>query len=145
MVDKRKANKSIVIGTIGADAHMIGAWVLAKAFEDAGFKVAFLGAMVPQNDFIDAAIEANADAILVSSMYGMGVLDCEGFRAKCIEAGLKDIIIYVGGTVAAPLELERNWPDIEKRFQEMGINRVFKNTCTASEAVAILKADLGIE
>ena len=144
-VKKRKANKSVVIGTIGADAHMIGAWVLAKAFEDAGFKVAFLGAVVPQKDFINAAIEVNADAILVSSMYGMGLLDCEGFRDKCIEAGLKDIILYVGGTVAAPLELERNWPDIERRFRKIGFNRVFRNTCTANEAVAALKADLGID
>ena len=141
---KREVNKSVVIGTIGADAHMIGAWVLAKTFEEAGFKVAFLGAVVPQKDFINAAVEVNADAILVSSMYGMGLLDCEGFREKCIEAGLNDIILYVGGTVAAPLELERNWPDIERRFQEIGFNRVFKNTCTASEAVEILKADLGI-
>jgi len=144
-VKDRKANRSIVIGTIGADAHMIGAWVLAKAFEDAGFKVAFLGAVVPQDGFINAAIEVNADAILVSSMYGMGLLDCEGFRAKCIEVGLKDIILYVGGTVAAPLELERNWPDVERRFQMIGFNRVFKNTCTASEAVSALKADLGID
>ena len=142
---KREANKSVVIGTIGADAHMIGAWVLAKTFEDAGFRVAFLGAVVPQKDFINAAIEVNADAILVSSMYGMGLLDCEGFREKCIEAGLNDIILYVGGTVAAPLELERNWPDIERRFREIGFNRVFKNTCTASEAVEALKADLGMD
>jgi len=138
-------NKSVVIGTIGADAHMIGGWVLAKAFEDAGFKVAFLGAVDPQKDFINAAIKVNADAILVSSMYGMGLLDCEGFRDKCIEAGLEGIILYVGGTVAAPLELERNWPDVERRFREIGFNRVFRNTCTASEAVAALKADLGID
>ena len=142
---KREINKSVFIGTIGADAHIIGGWVLSKAFEDAGFKVAFLGAVVPQKDFINAAIEINADAILVSSMYGMGLIDCEGFRAKCIEAGLDDIILYVGGTVAAPLELERNWPDIQKRFREIGFNRVFKNTCTASEAVATLKADLGLD
>jgi methylaspartate mutase sigma subunit len=144
-VNKREANRSIVIGTIGSDARMIGGWVLAKAFEDAGFKVAFLGAVVPQKDFINAAIEVDADAILVSSMYGMGLLDCEGFREKCIEAGLNDIILYVGGTVAAPLELERNWPDVERRFRDLGFNRVFKNTCTASEAVAALKADLGID
>ena len=142
---KRKVNRSIVIGTIGADAHMIGAWVLAKAFENAGFKVTFLGAVVPQHDFINAAIEVDADAILVSSMYGMGLLDCEGFREKCIEAGLEDIILYVGGTVAAPLELERNWPDIERRVREIGFNRVFKNTCTAGEAIAVLTADLGID
>ena len=142
---KRKVNKSVVIGTIGADAHMIGGWVLSKAFEEAGFKVAFLGACVPQEDFVKAAIEVDADAILVSSMYGMGILDIKGLRERCIEAGLDDILIYAGGCLVAPLELEKEWPVIQKRFREMGIDRVFKNTCMASEAVETLKADLGIE
>jgi methylaspartate mutase sigma subunit len=118
--------------------------VLTQAFREAGFTVAFLGAVVPQQEFINAAIEINADAILVSSSYGMGLIDCEGLRDKCIEAGLNDIILYAGGTVAAPLELERNWGQIEERFAQMGFNRVFKNTCTAQEAVEYLNKDLGI-
>ncbi len=141
----RQPNKSVVIGTIGADCHMIGAWVLQKAFKEAGFTVAFLGAVVPQQEFVNAAIEIDADAILVSSMYGMGLLDCEGLRDKCIEAGLKDIILYVGGTVAAPLELEKNWPEIERRFKEIGFNRAFPNTCSAEDAVQALKQDLRIQ
>jgi methylaspartate mutase sigma subunit len=143
--NKRHVNKSVVIGTIGADAHIIGGWVLKHAYEDAGFKVAFLGAMVQQQEFIDAAIEVDADAILVSSSYGMGLIDCEGLRDKCVEAGLDDIILYVGGTIAAPMELERNWPEVERRFRNIGFNRAFKNTCSATESVATLKADLGIE
>jgi methylaspartate mutase sigma subunit len=142
--EKRAVKRSVVIGTIGADAHMIGGWVLTQAFREAGFTVAFLGAVVPQQEF-NAAIEINADAILVSSSYGMGLIDCEGLRDKCIEAGLKDIILYAGGTVAAPLELERNWDQIEKRFADMGFNRVFKNTCSGPEEVEYLKKDLGIE
>jgi methylaspartate mutase sigma subunit len=142
--ERRQVNRSVVIGTIGADAHMIGGWVLQKAFKEAGFSVAFLGAVVPQQEFVNAAIEIDADAILVSSMYGMGLLDCEGLRDKCIEAGLADILLYVGGTVAAPLELEKNWPEIERRFKEMGFDRVFPNTCSAAEAVQVLKDDLGI-
>lgn len=138
------ANMSVVIGTIGLDAHMIGGWVLQKTFSEAGFKVAFLGAVVPQEAFINAAIEINADAILVSSMYGMGIIDCEGLRDKCIEAGIPDVILYAGGTVAAPLELDKNWPEIERRFQDMGFNRVFRNTTTADDAVRTLKSDLGI-
>ena len=138
------STKNIVIGTIGSDAHMIGGWVLTKAFKEAGFGVTFLGAVVPQEEFVNAAIETAADAILVSSMYGMGVLDCEGLRDRCIEAGLKEIILYAGGTVAAPLELERNWPEIERRFSEMGFNRVFRNTVTAGEVVTILSKDLGL-
>jgi methylaspartate mutase sigma subunit len=142
--DGREVNKSVVIGTIGADAHMIGAWVLEKAFRQAGFTVAFLGAVVPQQEFINAAIEIDADAILVSSMYGMGLLDCEGLREKCIEAGLEHIILYAGGTVAAPIEIEKNWPEVERRFRALGFDRVFPNTCSAEEAVQTLKADLGI-
>ncbi|WP_024333549.1 methylaspartate mutase subunit S [Desulfotignum balticum] len=135
---------NIVIGTIGADAHMIGAWVLTKAFQEAGFGVTFLGAVVPQQEFIDAAVETNAKAILVSSMYGMGIIDCEGLRDKCIEAGLSDIILYAGGTVAAPLELEKNWPEIEKRFEDIGFNRVFPNTVMAEDVIQILSSDLGL-
>lgn len=142
---RRHVNRAVVIGTIGADAHMIGGWVLEKAFKEAGFTVAFLGAVVPQQEFINAAIEIDADAILVSSMYGMGLLDCEGLRDKCIEAGLDDIILYVGGTVAAPIELEKNWPEIERRFRDMGFDRAFPNTCTAEDAVQALKTDLGID
>jgi methylaspartate mutase sigma subunit len=142
---EREVNRSVVIGTIGADAHMIGGWVLQKAFQEAGFTVAFLGAVVPQQDFVNAAIEIDADAILVSSMYGMGLLDCEGLRDKCVESGLSDIILNVGGTVAAPLELEKNWPEIERRFRDMGFDRAFPNTCSAEEAVQALMIDLGLE
>ena len=137
-------NTNIVIGTIGSDAHMIGAWVLTKALKEAGFGVAFLGAVVPQEEFVSAAIETNARAILVSSMYGMGLLDCEGMRDRCVEAGLKDIILYAGGTVAAPLELEKNWPEIEKRFKDIGFNRVFPNTVMANDVIRILKEDLAL-
>ncbi len=138
-------SRNIVIGTIGADAHMIGAWVLQKGLSEAGFNVAFLGAAVPQEEFVNAAIETHADAILVSSLYGMGILDCEGLRDKCVEAGLKNILLYAGGNVAAPLELQNNWPEIEKRFRAMGFNRVYGNTVTVSEVVAALKSDLGMD
>jgi len=144
-MEKREINKSVVIGTIGSDAHMIGGWVLSEAYKEAGFKVTFLGAVVPQEEFVQAAVETDADAILVSSSYGMGIIDCEGLREKCVEAGLDDIILYAGGTVAAPLDIAKNWPSIEARFAEMGFNRVFKNTCTAEESIATLKKDLGIE
>ena len=143
-MERRTVTKSVVIGTIGADAHIVGGWVLTQAFREAGFAVAFLGAVVPQGEFVNVAVETDANAILVSSSYGMGIIDCEGLRDKCIEAGLDDIILYAGGTVAAPLELERNWSEVEERFRQMGFNRVFRNTCTADEAIASLKCDLGI-
>ena len=145
-MEQRKVNKSVVIGTIGSDAHIIGGWVLNHTFKQAGFQVAFLGSMVPQEDFIKAALEIDADAILVSSSYGMGPIDCEGLRDKCIEAGMGDIILYAGGTIVAPKEMEEKWDEVERHFQEnLGFNRVFKNTVDAKQAVEYLKADLGID
>ena len=145
MSEDKKPNKAVVIGTIGKDAHMIGGWVLTQAFKEAGYNVAFLGAVVPQEEFINAAIEIDADAILCSSLYGMGIIDCEGMRDKCIEAGLGDIKLYAGGQVAAPLDLANNWPEIEQRFTDMGFTRVFPNTVMADETVEIVSRDLGIE
>ena len=91
--------KKLILGVIGADVHAVGNQILYNAFTEAGFEVVNLGVMVSQEEFIEAAIEANADAIIVSSLYGQGELDCRGFREKCDEAGLKDILLYVGGNI----------------------------------------------
>lgn len=47
-------------------------------------------------------------AIWVSSLYGMARIDCAGFREKCQEAGLGDILLYIGGIlVTGPVECLR--------------------------------------
>jgi len=134
--------KTIVLGTIGSDAHMIGIWVIRKALEEAGFKVAFLGAVVPQEEFINVAVETDASAILVSSLYGMGVIDCEGMRQKCIEAGLDDIILYVGGMLVAPVEQAKAWDGVRKQFMDMGFTRVFPPDTLPGEIISSLREDL---
>ena len=91
--------KKLVIGVIGADVHAVGNKILDFVFSAAGFDVINLGVMVPQEDFINAALEADADAIVVSSLYGHGELDCRGLRDRCIEAGIGDILLYVGGNI----------------------------------------------
>ena len=45
----------IVLGTIGHDAHIVGGSVVRFALEEAGFKVVFLGAVVPPEEFISLA------------------------------------------------------------------------------------------
>lgn len=65
-------NKKTIIGVIGADVHAVGNKILAFALEQAGYNVVNLGVMVSQEEYIEAALETNADAILVSSLYGHG-------------------------------------------------------------------------
>ena len=114
--------KTLVIGVIGADVHAVGNKILYHAFTDAGFEVINLGVMVSQEEFISAAIESNADAIVISSLYGQGELDCRGMREKCDEAGLKGIPLLVGGNVVIGKQV---FEEVEKRFKAMGFDRVF--------------------
>ena len=57
-------------GVIGSDVHAVGIRILEETFTEAGFNVVNIGVLSPQEDFISAAIETDADAILVSSLYG---------------------------------------------------------------------------
>ncbi|MCI6012202.1 MAG: methylaspartate mutase subunit S [Firmicutes bacterium] len=134
--------KKIVIGVIGADVHAVGIQILYHAFENAGFDVTNLGVMVSQEEYIAAAVETDADAILVSSLYGHGELDCRGLRDKCNEAGLKDILLYVGGNIVVG---KQPFDEVEARFKKMGFNRVFGPGTPPEETIAALKEDLGIE
>lgn len=131
----------IVLGTIGHDAHVVGSNVLRYALEEAGFKVIFLGAVVPAEEFIAAARESAADAILVSSLYGMARIDCADFGAKCQEAGLSDVKLYLGGILVTDPE---EWPTTEKLFMDYGFHRVYPPQTKPEQAIADLKADMGL-
>ena len=114
--------KVIVTGVIGADVHAVGNKILAYALEQAGFHVVNLGVMVSQEEYIEAALETNAHAILVSSLYGHGEIDCNGLREKCDEAGLKGIILLAGGNIVVG---KQDFKDVEKRFMDMGFTKVY--------------------
>ncbi len=130
--------RTLVTGVIGSDTHIVGNRILTMALEEAGYKVVSLGALTPAQEFIAAAIETNADAILVSSLYGQGELDCRGFRELCIEAGLQDILIYVGGNLVVG---KQPWQDVEQRFLAMGFDRAFPPGTRTDDVVAILAED----
>jgi methylaspartate mutase sigma subunit len=130
--------RTLVTGVIGADTHIVGNRILSMALEDAGYRVVSLGALTPAADFIKAAVETAANAILISSLYGQGELDCRGFRDLCIEAGLDDILLYVGGNLVVG---KQPWDDVERRFRDMGFDRVFPPGTRVETALAALAAD----
>ena len=134
--------KVLVMGVIGADVHAVGNRILYQAFTEAGFDVINLGVMVSQEEYIAAAIEAKADAIVVSSLYGQGELDCRGLRDKCNEAGLKDILLYVGGNIVVG---KQPFDEVEKRFKAMGFDRVFGPGTAPETTIAALYEDFGME
>lgn len=134
-----RQKKTIVTGVIGSDAHIIGNRILQIALSDAGYNVVGLGILVSQEEFIAAAIETNASAILVSSLYGMGELDCQGLREKCIESGLNNITLYAGGNLGLG---KKNWNDIEEIMLKHGFDRVFPPDTMPDDVIKLLDEDL---
>ncbi len=134
-----RKQETIVTGVIGADAHIIGNRILQLALTDAGYNVVGLGILVSQEEFIVAAVETNASAILVSSLYGMGEIDCQGLREKCIESGLNTITLYVGGNLGLG---KKSWSDIEETMLKQGFNRAFPPETMPEDVIKALDGDL---
>ena len=130
---------TIVIGVIGSDCHSVGNKILELFFTSEGFKVVNLGVMVSQQEFIDAAIETNARAILVSSLYGHGEIDCQGFRDLCLEKGLEPIVLYVGGNLVVG---KTPFSVVEEKFKRMGFDRVFPSDVDLKQVAELLRQDI---
>ena len=130
---------TVITGTVGKDAHVIGTKILSRALREAGFNVVELGILTPPQEFINAALETGADAILMSSLYGMGENDVQGFKGKCIEAGLNEVLLYIGGNLSVG---KHDFKEAEDTFKKLGFDRVYPPASDVKTAIADLWADL---
>jgi methylaspartate mutase sigma subunit len=131
---------TVVTGVIGEDVHIIGIRVLEHALREAGFKVVSLGIHNSQEDFINAARETKADAILVSSLAGHARVTASGLKDKCMEAGLKNVRLYIGGMLTVD---EPEWEDTQRTFKKMGFDRVYRPSTLPGQVISDLEIDLG--
>ena len=136
---KPSTQHSIIIGVIGADCHAVGNKIIASVLSGLGFNVINLGVMVSQDEYIDAAIAHNAEAILVSSIYGHGEIDCKGLRERCIERGIGDTILYVGGNLVIG---KKDFEETKQLFLSMGYDRVFAPSDDLNEVADYLYMDI---
>ncbi len=139
MLENQISKGTVVTGVIGDDVHVVGIRLLEHALKHAGFKVVPLGVQVSQEDFINAAIETRADVVMISSLSGHAQLLIPGFRAKCIEAGLKNILLYLGGQLIIG---RTPWEEVEKLYCDMGIDWVCPPNVMPAQVVQKLEADL---
>ncbi len=130
---------TVITGTVGEDAHSIGSRLLSRVLRESGFNVVELGGLTPTQDFIDAAKETAASAILMSSLYGMAEIDLTGFKAACVEAGLQDVLLYLGGYLMVG---RHEWSEAESRFKALGFDRVYPPDVDLDRAIEDLRSDL---
>jgi methylaspartate mutase sigma subunit len=137
----KSSSVNIVVGVIGADCHAVGNKILTSLLNQLGYNVVNLGVMVSQEEFIDTAIETNADAIFVSSIYGHGEIDCIGLRDKCVERGLSQVLLYVGGNLVIG---KHDFKYVEEKFLAMGFDRVFPPAVDIDVVSGLLMGDISL-
>ncbi|MBN2580680.1 MAG: methylaspartate mutase subunit S [Pirellulales bacterium] len=133
------SNLTIILGVIGSDCHSVGNKILDAFFTERGFQVVNLGVMVSPEEFVAAAAEHHAAAILVSSLYGHGELDCAGLRDRCTHRGLDGILLGIGGNLVVgktPREV------VQEKFRAMGFDYVFFPGDDLEEFARRLREDL---
>ena len=139
MEDNKNAKATLVTGVIGEDVHIVGIRILEHALRNDGYKIVALGAQTTQEEFISAARETNARAILVSSLSGHANVLVAGLRDRCNEAGMKNILLYLGGQLIIG---EMEWPEVEKMYKKMGFDRVYNPDVEIPQVIKNLEADL---
>lgn len=133
-------SKTLILGVIGSDVHAVGNKILEISFQEAGFNVVNLGVLVSQKEFVEAALETDADAIMVSSLYGHGEIDVRGLREALVEAGIGDILMYIGGYLVVG---SQEWSDVENKFKQLGFDRVYPPSTLPADVIPTLRQDLG--
>lgn len=95
---------TVVAATVGEDEHSVGMREIIDikhgGLEAYGVKCHYLGTSVPLSKVVDAAIETNARAILVSTIISHGDihrLNMKRLHELCVEKGIREKVILVGG------------------------------------------------
>ena len=94
----------VVCGTVGEDEHSVGMREIIDikhgGIEGFGIKAVYLGTSVAVEKVLDAAIEEDADAILISTIISHADIhrkNMERLVQLALEKGVRDKFIFVGG------------------------------------------------
>ena len=69
----------------------------------------------------------------------MAEVDVRGFRENCVEAGLGDVLLYIGGISGVG---RHDFKDDEEKFKGLGFDRVYPPEAGLKSAIANLWNDL---
>jgi methylmalonyl-CoA mutase C-terminal domain/subunit len=101
MSARRNTGRKVLIAKPGLDGHDVGAKVVARAFAEAGYDVAYSGLHQTPEAIVDAAAKADADVIGLSILSGAHMLLCRRVRDGLVARGLSDRLLMVGGNIPA--------------------------------------------
>jgi methylmalonyl-CoA mutase, C-terminal domain len=95
MADERKIR--VLVAKPGLDGHDRGAKVIARALRDAGMEVIYTGIRQTPQMIVEAAIQEDVDAILMSILSGAHMAIFPKVMELLRANGVDDVLVMAGG------------------------------------------------
>lgn len=130
--------EKIVLATVGADAHVNGVNLIRETFQHAGYEVVFLRGMNLPETVAEVAAEANADAVGVSNLLGLGGTLFPRVEQRLKELGLRDkMVVWAGGRIAEKEEEHQYYEEKIKRegVSFLGVDAFFGPDSTSEQCL----------
>ena len=121
----------VLLSKIGLDGHDRGALIVARALRDAGMEVVYLGMRQTVESIVAAARQEDPDVLGISVLSNVQLQVAPRLVAAMRAAGLDDIPLILGGTIAA-----EEIPSL----QAAGVAAVFPTGAALDEIVAYCRA-----
>src|SRR5262245_51616970 len=134
MAEERKIR--VLVAKPGLDGHDRGAKVLARALRDAGMEVIYTGIRQTPQMIVEAAIQEDVDAILMSILSGAHMAIFPKVMELLNDNGVADVLVMAGGILP-----DEDIPTIEK----MGIKGNFGPGTSLATIIAFVRDNVDIE
>lgn len=123
----------VLVAKPGLDGHDRGAKVIARALRDAGMEVIYTGIRQTPEMIVEAAIQEDVDAILMSILSGAHMAIFPKVMALLQQNGVDDVLVAAGGIL----------PDEDiPAIKAMGIQGCFGPGTATSEIIQFVRANV---
>ncbi|MFI5278195.1 MAG: cobalamin B12-binding domain-containing protein [Ktedonobacterales bacterium] len=129
MADERRIR--VLVAKPGLDGHDRGAKVIARALRDGGMEVIYTGIRQTPQMIVEAAIQEDVDAILMSILSGAHMAIFPKVMELLRENGVDDVLVMAGGILP-----DEDIPAIEA----MGVHGNFGPGTPLSAIIEYVKA-----
>ena len=125
----------VVIAKPGLDGHDRGAKIIARALRDAGMEVVYTGLHQLPEQIVETALQEDADAIGISILSGAHMTLVPRIMDLLEEAGARDMVVVLGGTIPA---------DDAAELKQRGVAEVFGPGSPTSTIVDFLRSRIPV-
>ena len=126
----------VLVAKPGLDGHDRGAKVIARALRDAGMEVIYTGIRQTPEMIVEAAIQEDVDAILLSILSGAHMALFPRIIELLKESDVDDVLIAAGGILP-----DEDLPAIK----ELGIQGCFGPGTSTEEIVKFVRENIQVD